>query len=283
MIPGDFWDSNNPGPGPDDYVDFDDVQYIGEQAVALPGGNTDDTYDFDGDGGSDLDDARYMIANIMDRVVGDVHPGSDFDVPGDVDTADIGKAVGEYTGSGGTGKTYFDGDMDFDNDVDVSDIGFIAGAYTGSLAGSLIDRPDKADLIYDPVTGNVKISATEAGGGVITAFQLENDADTFIHTNYNSLSGGTFGGGFEDVGPGVLADADLTFAGFSGVHDLGNVFPTGMDFVQLEAYLSTAVYTGALGTGQWEFDLVPEPATMALLGLGGLALLRRRRRSCLRP
>ena len=141
-----------------------------------------------------------------------------------------------------------------------------------------------ADLIYDPVTGKVWVSAAQAGGGIITSFQFENTPGTFIPAHYIGLTGGTFGTpvaeeGYEDVSTKVIGDSDMSFAGFTGIHDFGNVFPLGMDLGALEAYLTTAVYTGAKGTGQQQFDLViPEPATMALLGLGGFGLLARRRR-----
>jgi hypothetical protein len=205
----------------------------------------------------------------------------DADGDGDVDNADIGATAGGFGGSGVTGKLWSTGDFDGDGDVDNADIGVTAGAYTGAApAGNLTDSGDIADLVYDPETGNLTLDASEAAGGIITSFQFENLSNAFIAANYNSV----FGGLFEDVSDSVLADSDLSFVGFSGLADLGNVLPTGMDLVGLEALLSTAVYTGSLGSGQQEIDLtlataIPEPGSMALLALGGLLTISRRRRA----
>ena len=170
-------------------------------------------------GDSDVDDVRYVIANVMDRVVGDIHPGPDEGMDDDVDNADIGKVAGSFTGSTGTGMAYFDGDMDFDEDVDNADIGFVAGAFTGADAGNLTDSPDRANLIYDPATGNVKLDASEAGGEIIVSFQFETD-EAFMHDNYQGPSGGTFGGLYKEVAEKVIADSDLGGFGFGGVHNL---------------------------------------------------------------
>jgi hypothetical protein len=218
--------------------------------------------------------ASLLINQVGLRLVGDV----DFD--GDVDNADIGRAVGSYNGSSGAGKVYSDGDMDFDGDVDNADIGRVAGAFTGALpTENLPDGGGNADLIYDPATGDVWLNASEAAGGVVTSFQLENADGTFTPGNYVGPTGG-LGGCFKDVGADVIADSDLTFAGFSGIRDFGNIFPAGMDLAQLEAFLTTAVYTGAFGSGQQQIGLmlIPEPATLALLGLGGLGMVLGRKR-----
>ena len=46
------------------------------------------------------------------------------------------------------------------------------GGMSGSVAGA--GDPNRADLLYDPVTGNVKIDSTESPGGVFTAYYLSN-------------------------------------------------------------------------------------------------------------
>jgi hypothetical protein len=121
------------------------------------------------------------------------------------------------------------------------------------------DSSNIANLFYDPATGNVRVSAKEAAGAKITSFQFENAEGTFIPGNYTGPTGGTFGGFLKNVTTKVIADSDLTFVGFSGNHNFGNIFPAGMDLDQLDTYLTVSVYTGALGTEQKDIDMLLLP------------------------
>jgi hypothetical protein len=254
LIPGDFDDGTGTGTS-DGFVNFADVQYVA--TTTKPGLTGVDTYDFNEDGDSTLADTYYLITDLMDYVVGDIHAGT-HEPLSDVDNADIGKAIGSFTGTAGSGKVYLDGDKDFDGDVDDDDIAFVVGAFSGALApagGQTAGTPG-ATLIYTAEDGQVWISADEAAGGMITSFQLENNQGTFVPASYAGPAGGGFGGALEDVTANVIADTDLTLAGFSGLPSLGTIFPTGMDQAALEAYLTTAVYTGQPGSGQMQFKLV---------------------------
>ena len=262
VSPGDFDDGSASGTL-DGLVNFDDVQYAGTQTVAgLPGV---DTYDFDEDGDSTLADTHYMISNIMDRLVGDVHPGAISERLSDVDNADIGRAIGGYTGTNGVGKRYLEGDIDFDGDVDDADIAYVANAFTGVLTPPLVRTAGitGAALIYDPADGQVLINTWKAAGHIITSFQLETLSGTFMPSNYTGVVTASFAGGLEELTTQVIADTDLTFTGFSGLRKMGKIFPTGMtNQVDLADYLITAVHTGEPGSGQRDFELViiPDPA-----------------------
>lgn len=253
LSPGDFDDGTGSGT-PDGFVNFDDVQYVG--TTTQPGLTGVDTYDFNEDGDSTLADTTFMITNIMDRLVGDIAQDS---VQTDVDNADIGRVIGSLGTA--TGALYLDGDMDFDGDVDATDLTAVSGAFTGaSVAGKYANGSPGATLTYRMRDGLVSIQADEATGGIITSFQLENAAATFRSANFTGPTGGSFGGSLQEATASVLADTDLTLAGDSvdgdGLIRLGKIFPVGMDAAGLEAFLTTAVYTGQAGSGQMQFTLV---------------------------
>ncbi len=243
LIPGDF--------NTDGFTDFADVQLAG--VATKPGLLGDDTYDFNEDNDSTLADTYFMITGIMDRAVGDIHQDS---AASDVDNADIGKAIGAL----GRGTLYIDGDIDFDGDVDATDVANVASAFTGALSPARGPAlPTGTTLTYIADVGTVFLSADGAAGGVITSFQLENSEGTFVDGSFTGPTGGSFGGAYAQATANVLADSDTTLAGTSGDLSLGSIFPTGMDQAALEAYLTVAIYTGAQGTGQMQFDLVVLP------------------------
>jgi hypothetical protein len=158
--------------------------------------------------------------------------------------------------------------------VDNGDFGKVFANFGTFAVGSLVDNPDRPDLIYDPATGEVILDPTEANGGVVTNFVLQNTTGSFIPANFVPI----FNNFTTTATVNELSETDLLAAGFSVATSIGNVFPTGLSLQGLHDLLSTATYVGALGTGEFEWDLyIPEPASFAMLMLGGLALIRRRR------
>jgi hypothetical protein len=204
-----------------------------------------------------------------------IHPiYGDTDLDDDVDSSDAGNLIPNWTGplaaSTGT-KTWGEGDTDNDGDVDSSDAGRMIPNWTGPLAGNLIPSPGVADLVYNPATGGVTL-VPSSGDGVITNFVLKS-AGGFLPPHNCAFCNFTY---YSD--PNEMSETDFSFVGFSGPHFMGNIMPAGMDLVALEAFLTQATYAGALGGEGGDLDLViPEPATLALMGLGGLLVLRRRR------
>ena len=149
----------------------------------------------------------------------------------------------------------------------------LAGSTSAYAAGNLTDTQGIINLIYNSNTGNVTF---DTEGGPMAGFQLENlvGGDDFIPGNFLPPFGT-----LPDATATVLGDSN-PFGPITGVFDIGDVFPTGLDLSGLESFLSKAEYTAGFSQPITEFDLIiPEPATAVMIGLGGLMMLRRTRRS----
>ena len=196
----------------------------------------------------------------------------DTDLDDDVDNRDLGRSFGHFSGPNPNPldpkRPFFldeaDGDTDFDGDVDNRDLGRSFGNFTGPGAGNLVDAADRADLIYNTDSGNVKLDASEAAGGVITNFVLGN-AQGGSDFNAPGVAAFPFAGPFTTDTILEISQTDGTAVGASGITNLGNIFPTGFDLTGLEAFLTDASYVGELGSGNPELDLkvVPEPSLLA--------------------
>ena len=209
----------------------------------------------------------------------------DADNDGDIDNSDMLIAIGNFTGPNQptAGKRFEHGSFDGDGDVDNSDMLTAIGNFTGPggssivveeavasaiVDGSLVDRPNHTNLLYDPLTGNLKIDPSEGAGGILAGYVLQSDNE-FFAANHQTHLGGT-----ETSLASELSEANNSSM-VSSTIDLGNVLPTGLSQLDLEALLTTADYTGQSGTGVHDLDLivVPEPSSVALAVVGAILLL----------
>ena len=164
-------------------------------------------------------------------------------------------------------------------------IGIVLLALTARLdaAGNVVDRPDHADLIYDPATGNVTLDATSRGGRLFSiyfenaegAFRPENARFPFLFVGTN-ITDTEFAIGQTSPLPGGIE----TF----NVFDMGPIFPAGFQSSEeLSQFLAEASYRDEIGPELPEFDLivVPEPSgftSAIVIPAACLLALRGRRR-----
>ena len=244
-----------------------------------------DPFDLMATGSSGLPDEGWLADNIFTAVPGTQQGGrssvdqlmrnlgtrkiGDVDRDGTIGNSDLGIGFGNF---GMIDAVFADGDVDHDNIVGNSDLGTLFGSFEVSGAGRLANRRSNANLIYDPLTGNVKLDPSDAAGGVITNFVLRNAPG-----GRDFRTPGAANSPWKDRPvtfitdrPLEISESDQYMTGFDTVWDLGYIFPPGMSRQELRQFLSLANYVGALGTGQHDLDLVPEPSSLALLGTVGL-------------
>lgn len=196
----------------------------------------------------------------------------DADRDKDVDLDDAGELLNNYTGAGNPqSKTWAQGDFDGDEDVDLLDAGELLVNWSGALTGTTglktlaAADPDTACGTYDRTTGEIVLSASGIeylrvdGDGLLTgdapdwsflSAGLTDDSDDF--TGYWALANPQT---FTDQSIGDVAALGL------GAGELMLVYQADVDADQLAVPL----------------EVVPEPATLALLAAGGLALALRRK------
>ncbi|REJ69191.1 MAG: hypothetical protein DWQ31_05400 [Planctomycetota bacterium] len=130
------------------------------------------------------------------------------------------------------------------------------GAVVGSgsdgvgIAPPPVATPTEADLFYNPVTGELFVDSVEAPGATFTGYVLRTEQTPgFRSENHVPFLAGV----------GTTAEDEISEANFfdsAGLFNLGAVMPTDLDQAGFEDFLVESIYTGQLGTGVGNFELI---------------------------
>lgn len=153
-----------------------------------------------------------------------------------------------------------------------------------SVAANGTDNLHEQDFIFH-VTMDTSTQKILVAGSNNTNFSPREDLET-LSNYYEVASSGwyTFEHVFYDFGDGTLAvDMNLRDSGGSLLftetrHDAANVLGTVVGGNRY-AWFTNVDIAGGIGVDNHSLTVVPEPMTMALLGLGGLGLIRRKRQA----
>ena len=147
---------------------------------------------------------------------------------------------------------------------------FLVSAIPALGAGNL-DDTEHADLIYNRLTGNVTMDASDTASGKILSFVFATDQNNMRPQNLVESSPGDWGPFIELDGdefyPFQIGQTDPLKRGVGPVFDLGDIFPPeiGESPEGLASYLTLAEYASELGAGgMFDLIVVPEPSSGAI-------------------
>ncbi|MFW6133536.1 MAG: PEP-CTERM sorting domain-containing protein, partial [Planctomycetota bacterium] len=202
---------------------------------------------------------------------------ADADLDGDVDIVELGgDGISDFNiliSNVGTGRTWVEGDFDGDGDVDIVESGGTSDFNT--LISNVGASPDLGDdnaagtgdveLVYDVTTGEVYLE--NAGGFEFVAFGSDG----------NVLPDGEDADGLNGA-MSAFKDSDAVL--YSGV--AGNTTEDSVGLMLVTDLEAAEIGVFGQNSGEDAVDgvvtVIPEPATMSLLALGGVAALIRRKR-----
>ena len=158
-----------------------------------------------------------------------------------------------------------------------------AAVFVSALGSAAVAAgPDLAEIIVDTATGNIRLVGNATDPAEVSGYDIVSTDNALIPANWVSLAQQGVAGfgenarlalGVSEASLTTVATVDAT--GFN----LGNFFNPAVGSINNLSFTYTDensnVIEGAVTPAATA--PLPEPASLGLLGLGGLALLRRRR------
>ena len=200
----------------------------------------------------------------------------DLNFDGKVDQADRDQIVARgHFNDGKVNHSWTDGDVNYDGIVNAADIRLIAvsGNYgpkpLNATSAIVLPADGIPSFQYDAATGDVKMVGNNGANNVVD-LHLFSAGGLFLPDN------STFTG-FATKTKSELENV-LLGSTFTDGYDLGNILPAGLTTESVQADV-TAFFSVIGIPAENPAAVVPEPAALALVGVGSLSLLARRRRS----
>jgi len=208
------------------------------------------------------------------------YKASDTDLDRDVDITDFNRIPTNFSPVANPANVFSMGDSNGDSKIDITDfnqlvIDFAPAGYGEEVPPGVVALGAAAgtiDLIVDVVTGDVSLDVA-SGGVSINSFQVVSVDLGLTVDGMNpppNVLAVSFGSTTQFYAEGSMSDTLLA----GGMYSLGDIY----DVLKGKTDLTFEYASTTLGTVPGDVIYVPEPATMALLGLGGLVVMIRRRR-----